>query len=91
MAAASRRAVAGTPPPPHTHMHTHAHARRQAPAELVLRAERPFNFCVIDEVDSILIDEARTPLIISGVSDQPRCARGACVFVCVRVLCVCVL
>lgn len=28
---------------------------------------RPFNFCVIDEVDSILIDEARTPLIISGV------------------------
>jgi preprotein translocase subunit SecA len=30
---------------------------------------RPFNFCVIDEVDSILIDEARTPLIISG-ADQ---------------------
>lgn len=28
---------------------------------------RPFNFCVIDEVDSILIDEARTPLIISGM------------------------
>ncbi len=28
---------------------------------------RPFNFCVIDEVDSILIDEARTPLIISGL------------------------
>ncbi|KAI8466746.1 MAG: chloroplast-associated SecA protein [Monoraphidium minutum] len=42
-----------------------------APAELVLRAVQPFNFCVIDEVDSILIDEARTPLIISGVSDQP--------------------
>ncbi|KIY99555.1 Protein translocase subunit secA, partial [Monoraphidium neglectum] len=42
-----------------------------APAELVLRAAQPFNFCVIDEVDSILIDEARTPLIISGVSDQP--------------------
>ncbi|GBF93465.1 translocase subunit chloroplastic [Raphidocelis subcapitata] len=42
-----------------------------APAELVLRAATPFNFCVIDEVDSILIDEARTPLIISGVSDQP--------------------
>lgn len=34
--------------------------------ELVMR---PFNFCVIDEVDSILIDEARTPLIISG-ADQ---------------------
>nr|YP_010418034.1 preprotein translocase subunit SecA [Sargassum polycystum]YP_010418268.1 preprotein translocase subunit SecA [Sargassum plagiophyllum]USF18252.1 preprotein translocase subunit SecA [Sargassum polycystum]USF18486.1 preprotein translocase subunit SecA [Sargassum plagiophyllum] len=27
--------------------------------------QRPFNFCIIDEVDSILIDEARTPLIIS--------------------------
>ena len=44
---------------------------RQAPAELVLRAASPFNFCVIDEVDSILIDEARTPLIISGTSDAP--------------------
>ena len=31
---------------------------------------RDFNFCVIDEVDSILIDEARTPLIISGPSDK---------------------
>ncbi len=30
------------------------------------RVQRPFNFAVIDEVDSILIDEARTPLIISG-------------------------
>jgi preprotein translocase subunit SecA len=30
---------------------------------------RPFNFAVIDEVDSILIDEARTPLIISGPSN----------------------
>ena len=29
---------------------------------------RDFNFAVIDEVDSILIDEARTPLIISGVA-----------------------
>ena len=28
--------------------------------------QRSFNYCVIDEVDSILIDEARTPLIISG-------------------------
>jgi preprotein translocase subunit SecA len=43
----------------------------QSPAELVLRAQQPFNFCVIDEVDSILIDEARTPLIISGTSDKP--------------------
>ena len=31
--------------------------------------QRPFNFCIIDEVDSILIDEARTPLIISGESN----------------------
>ena len=29
--------------------------------------QRPFNFAIVDEVDSILIDEARTPLIISGV------------------------
>ncbi|MDX1949630.1 MAG: preprotein translocase subunit SecA [Rickettsiales bacterium] len=28
--------------------------------------QRPFNFAIVDEVDSILIDEARTPLIISG-------------------------
>lgn len=30
-----------------------------------------FNYCIIDEVDSILIDEARTPLIISGTVDGP--------------------
>ncbi|XP_063939747.1 protein translocase subunit SECA1, chloroplastic isoform X2 [Daucus carota subsp. sativus] len=36
--------------------------------ELVMRK---FNYCVIDEVDSILIDEARTPLIISGPADKP--------------------
>jgi len=30
------------------------------------RVQRPLNHCIIDEVDSILIDEARTPLIISG-------------------------
>ena len=33
--------------------------------------QRPFNFAVVDEVDSILIDEARTPLIISGPSEAP--------------------
>jgi preprotein translocase subunit SecA len=33
--------------------------------------QRGFNFAVVDEVDSILIDEARTPLIISGPADQP--------------------
>ncbi|KAK2970212.1 hypothetical protein RJ640_021648 [Escallonia rubra] len=36
--------------------------------ELVVRG---FNYCVIDEVDSILIDEARTPLIISGPAEKP--------------------
>lgn len=33
-------------------------------------AQRPFNFAIVDEVDSILIDEARTPLIISGPTDD---------------------
>ncbi|MFZ4748133.1 MAG: preprotein translocase subunit SecA, partial [Sphingomonas sp.] len=32
--------------------------------------QRPFNFAVVDEVDSVLIDEARTPLIISGPTDD---------------------
>ncbi len=34
--------------------------------------QREFNYCVIDEVDSILIDEARTPLIISGQIERPQ-------------------
>lgn len=34
------------------------------------RVQRKLNFCVIDEVDSILIDEARTPLIISGQGEK---------------------
>jgi len=33
--------------------------------------QRPFFYCVVDEVDAILIDEARTPLIISGPSKAP--------------------
>ena len=37
-------------------------------AEMV---QRGHNFAVVDEVDSILVDEARTPLIISGPADQP--------------------
>merc|ERR1712194_704154 len=37
-------------------------------SEVVLR---PFNYCIIDEVDSILIDEAQTPLIISNNVDTP--------------------
>lgn len=36
--------------------------------ELVLR---DFNYCIVDEVDSILIDEARTPLIIAGSVESP--------------------
>lgn len=34
--------------------------------------QRPFNFAIVDEVDSILIDEARTPLIISGPCEAPK-------------------
>jgi preprotein translocase subunit SecA len=34
------------------------------------QVHRPFNFAIVDEVDSILIDEARTPLIISGPTDD---------------------
>src|SRR5207253_388765 len=32
--------------------------------------QRDLNYAIVDEVDSILIDEARTPLIISGASDE---------------------
>ncbi len=32
--------------------------------------QRPFNFAIVDEVDSILVDEARTPLIISGPAED---------------------
>ena len=32
--------------------------------------QRPFNFAIVDEVDSILIDESRTPLIISGAAEN---------------------
>jgi len=34
------------------------------------RVQRGHNFCVVDEIDSILIDEARTPLIISGAAED---------------------
>ena len=34
------------------------------------RVQRPLNYAVVDEVDSILIDEARTPLIISGPAED---------------------
>ncbi len=35
------------------------------------KAQRDFNFAIVDEVDSILIDEARTPLIISAPEQEP--------------------
>ncbi len=34
------------------------------------RVQRALNYAIVDEVDSILIDEARTPLIISGQADD---------------------
>jgi preprotein translocase subunit SecA len=34
--------------------------------------QRDFQYCIIDEVDSILVDEARTPLIISGQVERPQ-------------------
>ena len=36
-----------------------------------LKVQRKLNFAIVDEVDSILIDEARTPLIISGEGEKP--------------------
>ena len=38
--------------------------------ERAQQVQRPFNFAIVDEVDSILIDEARTPLIISGPTED---------------------
>ena len=41
-------------------------------SDLAEVVQRDFHYCVIDEVDSILIDEARTPLIISGQIERPQ-------------------
>ncbi len=41
-----------------------------SPDQLVLRADHPMHYAIVDEVDSILIDEARTPLIISGPAEK---------------------
>ncbi|MCQ2247517.1 MAG: preprotein translocase subunit SecA [Treponema sp.] len=38
--------------------------------EMSQKVQRGFNFCIVDEIDSILIDEARTPLIISGQGED---------------------
>ena len=48
--------------------------------DLSQRVQRELSYGIVDEVDNILIDEARTPLIISGPSEQSpseyhRCAR----------------
>lgn len=42
------------------------------------KMQRGFNYCIIDEVDSVLIDEARTPLIISGNSGKSTKLYTAC-------------
>ena len=43
-------------------------------SELIEMCQRGHYFAIVDEVDSILIDEARTPLIISGpAQDRSRC------------------
>ena len=39
--------------------------------EAAQRVQRELNFAIVDEVDNILIDEARTPLIISGPASEP--------------------
>ena len=38
--------------------------------DLAQRAQRPFNYAIVDEVDNIFIDEARTPLIISAPAEE---------------------
>ena len=38
------------------------------------KVQRGHNFCIVDEIDSILIDEARTPLIISGAAEDDTAA-----------------
>ncbi|MBI1215633.1 MAG: preprotein translocase subunit SecA [Alphaproteobacteria bacterium] len=46
------------------------HLRDNMTFDVSQQVQRPFNFAIVDEVDSILIDEARTPLIISGHSEE---------------------
>jgi len=47
------------------------HLRDNMATSMADVVQRPFNYRIIDEVDSILIDEARTPLIISGQVERP--------------------
>ncbi|RPJ62754.1 MAG: preprotein translocase subunit SecA, partial [Dehalococcoidia bacterium] len=39
--------------------------------DFAYKSQRPLNYAIVDEVDNILIDEARTPLIISGQGEDP--------------------
>ena len=48
------------------------HLRDNMATDISEVVQRDFQYCVIDEVDSILIDEARTPLIISGQVERPQ-------------------
>ncbi|MHC0036465.1 accessory Sec system translocase SecA2 [Pseudoneobacillus sp. C159] len=45
------------------------HLRDNMVFEVGHRVQRPFHFAIVDEVDSVLIDEAKTPLIIAGKTD----------------------
>ena len=47
------------------------HLRDNMAMDLSQRVQRDLNYAIVDEVDNILIDEARTPLIISGPADEP--------------------
>ena len=39
--------------------------------EAEMKVQRPLAYAIVDEVDNVLIDEARTPLIISGQAEEP--------------------
>ena len=69
-ASKSMKAISSTGPPPNLASTICAIIRWRMSKED--QVQRGYYFAIIDEVDSILIDEARTPLIISGpVPDQP--------------------
>ena len=55
------------------------HLRDHMVTEISQRVrQRPYHYAIIDEVDSVLIDEARTPLIIAGKVDVPQSLYGVC-------------
>ena len=61
------------------------HLRDTLAIERDAMVQRPFNFAIVDEVDSILIDEARTPLIISGPAEDNSALYAAIDRIVVRV------